>query len=211
MSDTTEIYLVRHGETDWNAEGRFQGTTDVPLNDAGRRQAARLAAGLRAVPLTAAYTSPLLRAADTARAILEGRDLPLFAVEELREVHYGEWQGRLPAEVDAETEARWRRDPWSVRFPGGETLEEVAARAVPAIQALMARHAGGRILVSGHGHLNRVLLLRLLRMPDAGFWELTQANGSCVRLAWVHGAVRGFHLRAEQFLAGEPAGAPAAG
>jgi broad specificity phosphatase PhoE len=178
----TRIYLVRHGETDWNRLGLYQGTSDVPLNETGRGQAAALAKRLRAVQFDAIYTSPLRRARDTAEAVSQGRSLEPIELPELRELSYGLWQGRGSeprGRCDAGLEWRWRFAPWSVRFPGGETLAEVEARAAAALRRIRAAHPEGTVLVCGHGHLNRVLLIHALGWPRERFWEIDQPNGEC--------------------------------
>lgn len=181
---STELYLIRHGETDWNRQNLYQGTTDVPLNDAGREQAEALAARLRGVVFDAAYTSPLQRAAETARVVLRGTGVPLVPVRELAELSYGDWQGLAQERGgdDPELERRWRESPWTVRFPGGESLEEVRQRGAAALGVILAAHHGGTVLVSGHGHLNRVLLIHLLGLPRESFWDIAQPNGACWRV-----------------------------
>jgi broad specificity phosphatase PhoE len=182
---TTELYLIRHGETDWNRRNLYQGTTDVPLNDAGRAQAGALAERLGGVRFDAAYTSPLRRAVDTARAVLRGAEVPLAEVRGLQELCYGLWQGRGQepgGRCNPGLEWRWKESPWSVRFPGGESLEEVRERAAAAIERIVDAHPGGVVLVSGHGHLNRVLLIHLLGWPRDSFWSIAQPNAACWRL-----------------------------
>ena len=181
---STELYLIRHGETDWNRQNLYQGTTDVPLNDAGREQAEALAARLCGVAFDAAYTSPLQRAAETARVVLRDTSVPLMRVRELAELSYGAWQGRAQdaGGDDPELERQWREAPWTVKFPGGESLEEVRQRGAAALGAILAAHHGGTVLVSGHGHLNRVLLIHLLGLPRESFWDIAQPNGACWRL-----------------------------
>lgn len=178
----TTLYLVRHGETDWNRLGLYQGTTDVPLNAAGVRQAERLGERLRGVAFDACYTSPLRRARDTAEAVVGGRALEPIELPELRELSYGLWQGRgaFPrGRCNAGLEWRWRSDPWSVRFPGGEALAEVETRAAAALARIRHAHPDGTVLVCGHGHLNRVLLIHALGWARARFWEIEQPNGCC--------------------------------
>src|SRR5690606_25273565 len=181
----TTLYLIRHGETDWNRLGLFQGTTDVPLNAAGREQARALAEALRDVELDAAYSSPLSRALRTAEAAVEERGIEVRVLAELREICYGLWQGRGSqprGRCNPGLEWRWREDPWSVRFPGGEALSEVRERAAAAVRRIQTEHPGERVLVSGHGHLNRVLLIEALDWPESRFWEIEQGNACCCRL-----------------------------
>lgn len=176
----TRLILVRHGETDWNRHGIWQGTADVPLNARGREQAAALAASLAGVRVDAAYSSPLARARETAERVVEGRSLSVAVHPDLREISYGLWQGKGPAartRCHPGLERIWRADPWRVRFPGGETLEEVSARACAAVAAIIARHPGEAVLISGHGHLNRLILLHFGGRPREDFWEIRQPNG----------------------------------
>ncbi len=179
----TTLYLVRHGETDWNRLGLLQGTRDIPLNARGHEQAAALARALQEVRWNAAYTSPLRRAVDTAAAVLRGSDVVPTTLPELRELSYGLWQGRGPAaraRCASGLERRWREQPWTVRFPGGETLAEVRARAAAALDRITAAHPDGTVLVSGHGHFNRVLLIHALAWAPQRFWEIEQPNGGCL-------------------------------
>lgn len=176
------LYLIRHGETDWNRHKLYQGTTDTPLSETGRIQAHVLAESLAHVPFDAAYSSPLRRAVDTAEAVTEGRELPIRILPELREISYGLWQGRgsEPAgRCSPGLEWRWRHEPWTVRFPGGETLGELRRRVVRALERIRAAHPDETVLISGHGHLNRVLLIHALGWPPERFWKIGQANGAC--------------------------------
>jgi broad specificity phosphatase PhoE len=180
------IYLIRHGETDWNRHGIYQGNTDVPLNAAGRAQARALGAMLRGVDFDAGYTSPLRRARATAEAVLGGTGVPLVEAPELREMCYGLWQGRgsRPAgRCSPGIEWRFRHDPWSVRIPGGETLHEVRARAARIWDRVVDAHWGDVVLLSGHGHFNRVLLIHVLGWEPGRFWQIQQTNGGCWRIA----------------------------
>jgi len=179
----TRLLLVRHGATTWNAEGRHQGRTDVPLSDEGRAQAAALGAALRGVAIDAAYTSPLGRARATADAVLAGRGVRAVAISEFAELSYGERQGERRADwlaADPAFVARWDAEPWTVTFEGGESLDDVHRRAAPAWDRVVRAHRGDQVLVSAHGHLNRVLLVHALGLPRAAFWSLPQPNAACV-------------------------------
>ncbi len=146
---TTTIVLVRHGETDWNRERRYQGHADTPLNEAGRAQARELAEILRSEDLGAVYTSPLRRASETARIVAARLGLEARELEPLREIDVGDWQGLTVDEV--RTRFPERADvAWHSGWPNGETHDELAARVVPALLELGRRHAGDRVLGVTH-------------------------------------------------------------
>ena len=183
----TRIYLVRHGETHWNARGLHQGTADVSLSARGVAQVGALAARLRQVAFDAAYSSALQRARDTAACILAGRDVTLATDPALGELAYGAWQGKSRdawQRDDPAVVARWDAAPWSVTFPGGESLDDVHRRVVPAWERIVAAHRGQCVLVSAHGHVNRVLLIHALRLPRDGFWTIAQPNAGCCRFEY---------------------------
>jgi broad specificity phosphatase PhoE len=178
----TRVYLVRHGETDWNALDRLQGTVDVPLNARGLAQAGALAGRLRDVRFDAAYCSALGRARRTAAIVLAGRGVPAVEEPALNEMSYGRWQGSTRTQLvrdDPALAARWDVDPWTVAFPEGESLADVHRRAVAAWQRLVAAHQARTVLVSAHGHVNRVLLVHALALPRDSFWRIAQPNGEC--------------------------------
>jgi probable phosphoglycerate mutase len=148
----TTILLARHGETDWNHEGRFQGHADPALNATGRAQAAELAAELEAVELAAVYSSPLQRALETAEVVAAEHGLQPVAVDALREVDVGSWEGLTRAEVEArfpEQFAGWL--DYDQGWADGESYEEMARRVVAALLELAGAHEGERILAVTHG------------------------------------------------------------
>jgi broad specificity phosphatase PhoE len=148
----TTILLARHGETDWNREGRFQGHADPPLNGTGREQAAQLAAELADVELTAVYSSSLRRALETAGIVAAPHGLTPVALDAVREVDVGSWQGLTREEIEArfpDQFARWLdyRQGWA----DGESYDEMGRRVVEALLELAAEHDGERILCVTHG------------------------------------------------------------
>ena len=156
-----EILLVRHGETEWSRDGRHTGNTDVPLTERGREQAEALGTALEGRSFARVLTSPLSRAAETARLAGFGDAEPR---DELREWDYGAYEGRKTAEIREERPG-WTL--WADGVPDGETAAEVAAR-VDAVLAEL-RTAEGAALVIAHGHLLRVLAVRWIGLePDAG-------------------------------------------
>ena len=148
----TEFLLVRHGETDWNVEQRFQGHADPPLNDAGREQARALAAELTGVTLDGIYTSDLARARETAEIVAARTGAPVRALAELREIDVGEWEGLTWPEIEERfPEGRLRWDEHGHGWAGGETYEELERRVVRALRAIAGEHPSARLLVVGHG------------------------------------------------------------
>jgi broad specificity phosphatase PhoE len=148
----TLVILARHGESDWNAAGRYQGHADRPLTGRGRRQADELAARLAKVPLDAVYSSDLMRARDTALPVAEAHGLRVDTLPELREVDVGSWSGLTREEAQQrfpEGFRRWLR--WELAWEDGESYEAMGARVVDAVCRVAARHPGGSILVVSHG------------------------------------------------------------
>jgi broad specificity phosphatase PhoE len=145
----TTILLARHGETDWNREGRWQGWADPPLNATGRAQARALAVQLRETPFDAVYASDLRRAFETAEILAAPHDVPVVADPGLREIDVGSWSGLTRAELA-------QRFPNGDR-PDGESRGEHAARVLAAAERIARRHPGGRILLVTHGGTMRAL------------------------------------------------------
>jgi broad specificity phosphatase PhoE len=148
----TTILLARHGETDWNREGRFQGHADPPLNRTGRAQAVDLSVAVMAEELAAVYSSPLRRALETAEVVAASHGLEPVPVDDLREVDVGSWSGLTRAEVEQrfpEQFARWL--DYGQGWEDGETYEEMGRRAVASLLALAAAHQGERVLAVTHG------------------------------------------------------------
>lgn len=152
-SRMTEILLARHAETDWNREGRVQGHTDRPLNELGVEQASDLAEALKDVELDAIYASDLARARDTARVVADLRGLRVTQLPELRERDFGSWEGLTRDEVLS-------RFPDASNGPWGdaETLDEMTARVLAALELIATRHPEGRVLVVTHGGPLRAVL-----------------------------------------------------
>lgn len=147
----THIQLIRHGETDWNVQTRYQGSSDIPLNDTGRAQAAALAEAIRGETWDHIVSSPLSRAMDTARAVAEA----IVPDDRVMERHYGDAEGlTIP-----EREAKWPEGDW----PGLESWEDSALRGMSAIEELARERPGQRILVVCHGGLINAILATISR------------------------------------------------
>ncbi len=161
--------LVRHGETDWNKEHRIQGHADAPLNATGIEQARRLASRLTGTRIDAIYASDVSRTRKTAEVIVEGRGIDVRELSDLRERNYGRWEGVTQEEwqtTDPEGFAHWKRSPDTYTPPGGESLEDVLARASRAAGHIKQRHLNDdSIVVVGHGASLLVLAVHLLDLP----------------------------------------------
>src|SRR5215831_8090993 len=158
----SELWLVRHGETEWSLSGAHTGRTDIPLTDAGRAQAEALGRRLAGRRFATVLTSPLERARDTCR--LAGYGDAARIEPNLREWDYGDYEGRTTAQIRAGRPDWWL---WRDGFPNGESIEAVAQRSRAAIEEAVA--AGGDALLFSHGHLLRILSACWLGLPpDAG-------------------------------------------
>ena len=168
---TLRIYIARHGETSYNAEGRVQGQLDIPLNRRGLEQAEALRETLRGVRLDAIYTSPLVRNVTTAGIIADGR--PVRVLSSLSERNQGRFQGLLAASVA--DFARRMTDPRD-DMDGGETTYQLETRARRALASIRRLNPSGSVLVVGHFLTNQMLLRELLKLPTERAMQITQAN-----------------------------------
>jgi len=176
------VLLARHGETPWNAEGRYQGQIDIPLSEVGERQARSLGERLRDVAITRAVASPLARARRTAELALGETRASMLAFDDgFKEIGHGEWEGLLAAEIRERDPSRlqaWRDTPESVLMPGsgGESLQHVIDRAWPALaRACAGLGDDDMLLIVAHDAVNRVLLCRILGLPLSRLWSFRQA------------------------------------
>jgi probable phosphoglycerate mutase len=180
-----ECWLVRHGESTWNSVGRFQGGLDAPLSPRGLGQARALAAGLATTRFDGLYTSPLRRARDTAMACGTALGLEPVAVDGLREVGLGGWEGLTLEAVLAQDGARYRRwleAPVDHPPPGGEPMAGLAGRVRAALDGLCRRHPGGRVLVVSHGGAISSVLCGWLGRPLNAIWSVRLDNASITRV-----------------------------
>ncbi|MFI6673791.1 histidine phosphatase family protein [Kribbella sp. NPDC050470] len=163
MTTFEAVYLSRHGQTQWNVDGRKQGRLDSPLTSLGRAQANRNAAVLSRELVDAVYTSPLARARTTAEVLATALELPVRVLDELSEVDHGDWSGLTNAEVEAGWPGQLavrQREKYGYRFPGGESYADADLRAGHAL-AEIARSRARRPLVVSHEMLGRMLLKQL--------------------------------------------------
>jgi len=175
------LLLVRHGETAWNAEGRYQGATDVPLSPQGRAQARALVSRLAAEALDTIYASDLQRAWQTAEVIAAPHGLPVRSEPRLREIDFGAWEGLNYDEVrqrHPQTLAAWEADPLITTPPGGESLAQVAARVGEALGNITQACQGQTVLLVAHGGSLQVLLCLILGLIPQARWQFRLDPGS---------------------------------
>ena len=182
-SSATRILLIRHGETDWNRIHRFQGRSNLPLNQKGRDQAHALALALKDQSLTAIYSSPLARAVETACLIKVFHPLvPLFREEDLVEMDLGEFDGMEAghwAGEHADFLRTWRESPASIRMPGGENLQEVQTRAIRTLERITKLYPmESTLLLCSHNFVNLTILCYALRIPLDRFREVRQETAA---------------------------------
>jgi probable phosphoglycerate mutase len=181
----TRVFLVRHGATPLTADDRFAGSSDVPLGPEGRVQVGRLAERLMAAPITAIYSSPLLRTVATATIVGSSHDLTPILEAGLREIDHGHWEGLRRADVQQmypEEYAAWERDPLNVAPEGGETGQQVLARALPVMNDVILRHAGQSVLVVAHKATNRLLIARWLGFDLRTYRDRIEQLPACLNL-----------------------------
>jgi broad specificity phosphatase PhoE len=185
----THITFVRHGETSWNATGRWQGHAFVPLNDEGRRQAARLAQHLIALAgeISAIYCSDLARALETAQIIAATLEKSVLVDERLREIDMGEWQGLTGDEIKAWDSERYHKilnGSEDLARPGGESWQQVNERSLAVVEEILAVRQGQHVLVVSHGGTIRSLLKHLGLL---GSEHVRISNTSQTRIIHHHG------------------------
>jgi probable phosphoglycerate mutase len=178
---------MRHGRTDWNDRHKLQGRTDIPLNAEGRRMAEKAAEEYRDVPLDVCWSSPLIRAKETAEIVLRGRNVPIMTDDRLREMSFGIYEGQensfdIP---DSPVNVIFKApEKYTASVGGAETFDELFARTGAflreVIDPLMAQ--GKDVLIVGHGAMNLSIISQIRRLPREEFWSTGIENCRMMRL-----------------------------
>jgi phosphoserine phosphatase len=176
----TKILLIRHGHVEGIEPRRFRGRAELPLTTLGRAEAAAVARRIaRTWKPSCIYTSPMGRAVETAAAIASACRLASPEVSaDLNDIDYGAWQFKTFTDAKADDPAlfaAWFATPQLVRFPNGESLQDLGARAANALRLVLARHLADTVVVVSHDSLNRALLLQCIDMPLSSYWRLAQS------------------------------------
>jgi probable phosphoglycerate mutase len=180
------MLLVRHGETEWNRQKRFQGQIDVPLNDNGRAQGEKVADFLKPIQIDAAYTSSMARPRETAELILRHHPgIELVSVDALQEIGHGEWEGKFESEIEVGYPGmlqQWQDAPETVQMPAGENLQQVWERAIRAWNEIVAAHSDSdtpkTVMVVAHDAINKAILCHVAGLGPDSFWRFKQGNGA---------------------------------
>lgn len=149
----TRLILIRHGITDWNIQKRYQGQTDIPLNEQGRQQAQQAASELASTPIDTFYASDLKRALETAQIIVQGRELEIKTNNQLRETHFGVWEGMTILDIKEKYPdllEKANNDPFNTIFPNGESRGQMFQRVGKALKKIAQSHPGETVAVASH-------------------------------------------------------------
>ena len=188
MTEITRLLLIRHAQPDEDARGRCYGRLDIGLSARGQRRAQLLARTLDRIPLAAVYSSPSTRALDTAGPLATAHRLTPSVEDALREIDFGELEGRNYDEIKAgypDLYRTWMETPTRVEFPGGESYTQLRERALAALEAIRARHPGELAAIVSHGGILRAVLADCLRMPDEAIFRLDQSYGALSIIDWL--------------------------
>lgn len=190
-----KIYIARHGETTWNAEGKIQGWSDPELSPLGHAQSLALLEHLKDRPIKAIYSSPLRRSFLTAQPIADHLGFPIRRQPELKEIGFGILEGKNLFQFDEMLKKEWDRfkdDRFSYRIPGAENYADVANRLKPFVERVLNQHQGEEILIVGHRVVNRLLIVMFLDLPLEKTLKIEQTN-DCLYLIEKNGGTRVFH------------------
>ena len=182
---TTNILLVRHGQTAANVEALYSGWSGVDLSDVGHMQARRLSDKLASVPMKAIYSSPLRRTLTTAVTLAEPHGLEVSTVRDLIEINLGDWEGLYSHEIRQRWPDLWKQsqiDPSDLALPNGETFSQVAERAVRAFEEVVAASEGSHAVIVTHDAVVRILAAHVLGVPNSIYRRLEIENAS---LTWI--------------------------
>jgi broad specificity phosphatase PhoE len=178
IMSVTRILLVRHGHVPGISPERFRGRTDIELTDRGFAEARKTADWIARIwQPTRIYSSPMRRCRDTGEQIAAKCGIHAVILDSLNDLNYGDWQWQTHESIAAESPElyrRWRENPHLTRFPNGESLQELVARAADALRLAINGHRGETIVMVGHDSINRAILLQVLNQPLSAYWQLVQ-------------------------------------
>jgi broad specificity phosphatase PhoE len=175
MTKKTTVYLVRHGQTEWNAARKMQGHQDSPLTELGIKQASHLQNAIQHLNFDVVYASPSLRARRTAEILCEQRAGEIIFNDDLREIHLGNWEGQYIADLQQQYAvaytAFWEQPHLYQPENGGESFFDLQKRVVPLFTSILDRHAGETVLIVAHGATLKTILAHVEKRPLAHLWH----------------------------------------
>jgi len=178
----SRIFLIRHGETNWNKEGRFQGQIDIPLNNNGKEQARKTCEYLKDINFNKAFSSSMNRPYETAQIILENnKELKIIKIDSLAEISHGLWEGKLEEEINQEWPnllKNWHDKPEEVVMPEGESIRDVSKRSIKAFQNIcLSQKDNDLTLLVAHDAVNKTIVCNILGIDCSNIWMIKQGNG----------------------------------
>ncbi|MFW6006892.1 MAG: alpha-ribazole phosphatase [Bacillota bacterium] len=179
VAQETELILMRHGETEWNKNYRFQGQKDIELNKKGINQALKAARFLALYDLDIIYCSKLKRAVKTASIINKEHNISLEKKSYLNEITFGDWEGLTYNEIEekySDKLKKWNNDPWNNSPPEGETLKKFQTRIIQIQKDIIENNRGKTILTVSHGGVIKVFLAYILNMPPENYWQFNTTS-----------------------------------
>ncbi len=184
----TTIYLIRHGTTDWNEAGRYQGSSDIPLNEKGMKEAKKVGHALSTIPFHAIYSSPLSRAHETAKEIAKHHDLPIQLVDELKERSYGEFEGLTYSQIEKHPYfQKHLRGNWYLEgAPQGETFVQTAERAGQALSHIVSHHINETIGIVAHGGVIKSIGYHIGHFEKENVATVIIPNARPVQIEYIH-------------------------
>ena len=177
----TRVYLVRHGQTAWNVGEIFRGRADIPLDETGKKEVHLAGEALKDETIHGVYSSPLSRSMETAENIAKFHNIPVTPLDAIIDISYGEWEGRENQEVKQnypELHRLWHREPHKIKFPGGESLDEVRSRILAGLEELLLRHQDENFVLVAHRVPNKVICCALIGLDNSHFWRIQQDTAS---------------------------------
>jgi alpha-ribazole phosphatase len=191
MTEATRLLLIRHAQPAEEARGVCHGRLNIGLSSRGQRRAHLIARTLERIQIAAVYSSPSTRALETATPLASAHNLTPTVDDALREIDFGELEGRRYDDIQAEHPdlyREWMQTPTKVRFPGGESYAQLQARAVEAMEAIRTSHRGSLAVIVSHGGVLRAMLAECLRMPAETIFRLDQSYGGVSVVDWLEDA-----------------------
>ncbi len=168
------LYMMRHGETVWNTERRYQGMTDIELSDTGIRQARCAAERFKNIDIDKIYCSPLKRAMATAKPIADEKKLDIIPEENFREICFGDWEGMTVSELTrkyGEEYMNFIKEPHKYGFPGEGTIDKVIERLKPSLDRII-KNESGNILIISHGGIIRLMIMYIMGLDNSWFTKM---------------------------------------